>query len=173
MSHTLRIYARTKFAEILGLDVSNAVPTNMEKSMFNWVIQQSKRYNDIPSWENRTFRGRYKTKFLTIQHNLKEPKSFLKERLLSGEVKSVDVTNMEPYELWKSGPYAIQIEKQRIKQMRKDTLQGKLDEKHVGIFTCSKCKSNKTTYYEMQTRGADEPMTAFITCLSCGKRWKS
>ena len=40
-------------------------------------------------------------------------------------------------------------------------------------FTCRKCKSNKCTYYQMQTRSADEPMTTFITCLNCGNRWKN
>jgi transcription elongation factor S-II len=24
----------------------------------------------------------------------------------------------------------------------------------------------------MQTRSADEPMTTFVTCLECDKRWK-
>jgi transcription elongation factor S-II len=39
-------------------------------------------------------------------------------------------------------------------------------------FTCRRCKSNKCTYYQMQTRSADEPMTTFVTCLDCGQRWK-
>ena len=41
-----------------------------------------------------------------------------------------------------------------------------------GIFKCRKCQSYKTTYYQLQTRSADEPMTTFITCLECGKKWK-
>ena len=41
-----------------------------------------------------------------------------------------------------------------------------------GFFTCGKCKSKKTNFYQMQTRGADEPMTNFVNCLDCGKRWK-
>ena len=39
-------------------------------------------------------------------------------------------------------------------------------------FRCMKCKGNKTTYYTMQTRSADEGETIFITCLNCGKRWR-
>jgi transcription elongation factor S-II len=39
-------------------------------------------------------------------------------------------------------------------------------------ITCGKCKKNKITYIELQTRSADEPMTHFYTCLVCGNRWK-
>ena len=39
-------------------------------------------------------------------------------------------------------------------------------------FTCYRCGKNKCTYYELQTRSADEPMTTFVNCLDCGNRWK-
>ena len=39
-------------------------------------------------------------------------------------------------------------------------------------FTCRKCKSNQCTYYQMQTRSADEPMTTFVNCLVCSNRFK-
>ena len=39
-------------------------------------------------------------------------------------------------------------------------------------YKCSRCKSRKCTYYELQTRSADESMTIFITCINCGNRWK-
>jgi len=41
-----------------------------------------------------------------------------------------------------------------------------------GLFTCGKCKGMKTTYFQMQTRSSDEPMTTFVSCLECGNRWK-
>ena len=40
------------------------------------------------------------------------------------------------------------------------------------MFKCNRCGKRETTYYEMQTRSADEPMTIFITCVNCGKKWK-
>jgi transcription elongation factor S-II len=39
-------------------------------------------------------------------------------------------------------------------------------------FTCRKCRSKRCSYYLIQTRSADEPMTVFITCLDCGTRMK-
>jgi|TARA_B110001452_G_C15208171_1_gene419119 DNA-directed RNA polymerase subunit M/transcription elongation factor TFIIS len=40
------------------------------------------------------------------------------------------------------------------------------------VLQCGKCKQNTVDYYEKQTRGADEPMTLFANCLSCGNRWR-
>jgi len=42
----------------------------------------------------------------------------------------------------------------------------------ASLFTCGRCKSHKTTSTQKQTRSADEPMTVFVLCLNCGKRWK-
>lgn len=42
----------------------------------------------------------------------------------------------------------------------------------AGQFPCGKCKSLTTTYFQMQTRSSDEPMTTFVNCLNCGNRWK-
>ena len=39
-------------------------------------------------------------------------------------------------------------------------------------YKCRKCGSRKCSYYELQTRSADEPMTQFFTCLDCKNRWK-
>ncbi|KAI9504199.1 transcription factor S-II, central domain-containing protein, partial [Coemansia spiralis] len=45
-------------------------------------------------------------------------------------------------------------------------------EAETGQFKCGRCKSRKCTYYQMQTRSADEPMTTFVTCTNCDNRWK-
>ena len=39
-------------------------------------------------------------------------------------------------------------------------------------FKCRRCKSNNCSYYQLQTRSADEPMTTFVSCQECGNRWK-
>ena len=61
------------------------------------------------------------------------------------------------------------IEEKRIKDENKFTpkIEASTDD-----FVCGKCKSKKCTYYQLQTRSADEPMTTFVTCLDCGNRFK-
>ena len=39
-------------------------------------------------------------------------------------------------------------------------------------FKCDKCHARSTTYYYMQLRSADEPMTCCITCTKCHHQWK-
>lgn len=48
------------------------------------------------------------------------------------------------------------------------------DELPHGMFRCPRCRKDHTTYYEMQTRSADEPTTKFVTCLNpaCGITFK-
>ena len=43
-----------------------------------------------------------------------------------------------------------------------------------GLLQCPKCKKRQTTYYQKQTRSADEPMTTFASCLTdtCLHRWR-
>ena len=33
------------------------------------------------------------------------------------------------------------------------------------------CESEEATFYQVQIRSADEPMTTFYRCTKCGQRW--
>jgi DNA-directed RNA polymerase subunit M/transcription elongation factor TFIIS len=55
------------------------------------------------------------------------------------------------------------VEDIEIENIQKDTER---------LLKCGKCKSNNTSYTQMQTRSADEPMTTFAHCKDCGNRWK-
>ena len=43
-----------------------------------------------------------------------------------------------------------------------------------GMFRCNKrdCRSWFTTYYQLQTRSADEPLTTFVQCTQCNNRYR-
>ena len=40
------------------------------------------------------------------------------------------------------------------------------------IFECPKCHKNETYFYQLQTRGGDEPMTNFVHCIPCNIDFK-
>jgi DNA-directed RNA polymerase subunit M/transcription elongation factor TFIIS len=94
--------------------------------------------------------------------------------------------------LWPEGPYAKQAFALKSKDLAMEAAKAK-EEDYSGLFKCGKCKGVKTTYYQMQTRSADEPMvsslllflvlfalrtnalalqTTYVTCKTCGNRWK-
>ena len=42
----------------------------------------------------------------------------------------------------------------------------------TSFYKCFRCKDKRTKVTQMQTRSADEPITNFIVCLTCGNTWK-
>ena len=57
--------------------------------------------------------------------------------------------------------------------MKKEKLRYELKpEAMTDQFKCRKCFSRSCSYYEVQTRSADEPMTIFVTCIKCNNTWK-
>ncbi len=41
-----------------------------------------------------------------------------------------------------------------------------------GFHRCGNCGSENTSFFQKQTRSADEPMTSFIRCKDCKHHWK-
>ncbi|GME91051.1 unnamed protein product [[Candida] boidinii] len=94
----------------------------------------------------------------------------LRKRVLNHEIqpsKFVKMTNQE------MAPESL---KETIKKLHQENLfnaQGAVEKKAVtDRFVCGKCKKREVSYYQMQTRSADEPLTTFCTCENCGNRWK-
>lgn len=89
------------------------------------------------------------------------------ELLRSGEVHPSKLAYMSPAELF---PSRWETMKKRLKLEQDKT-------GNVGFrttkFKCSRCGMNDCSYYQLQTRSADEPMTTFVTCLTCEKRWRA
>ena len=86
----------------------------------------------------------------------------------NGEIKSQEIafmTHQEMYpEKWEE---AIKAKNIRDKNKFEQKLEAMTDR-----YTCKKCKSKRCSYYQLQTRSADEGITTYITCLDCGQRMK-
>jgi DNA-directed RNA polymerase subunit M/transcription elongation factor TFIIS len=129
--------------------------TNVEKSIYNFAIKTTKTIGLEPSWDDFTFCHVYKQKYLDIMINLKGP---LLNMITSNTILSRDVAYLSPQEL------------DPAKWEPNEDIN--TDDVVEGIFKCKRCGSKRTTYYSLQTRSSDEPMTNFITCVECHNRWK-
>jgi transcription elongation factor S-II len=188
MNHSLREYARRIFTDKLG---SGAISRNAEISILNWAVHATRGIGQDASWENDVFRRYYRMKLSWLIAEMGreekvgvalamdgdrvqldcivEPQLVL--RLKRKELDVKKLANYSPDVLWPSGPYSQAMLKSREKDMSMEKARTK-EENYSGLFKCGKCKSTKTTYYQMQTRSADEPMTTYVTCTNCGNRWK-
>jgi DNA-directed RNA polymerase subunit M/transcription elongation factor TFIIS len=90
------------------------------------------------------------------------------EQIKNKEIKAQNIAFMTHQELCPQ-KWAKAIERKTIRDKVK--FESKM-EATTDTFTCRKCKSNRCSYYLLQTRSADEPMTCYVSCLDCGKRWK-
>ena len=141
---------------------------NLEKGVFNFAIKESSAKQIIKKWQNPLFCEIYSARMKSVIINLKKNHALI-DSLKSGEITPDQFAFMTHLEMnpeqWKD-----RIEK----KIKRDRLKFTNSvEASTDMFSCSRCKSKKCTYYEMQTRSADEPTTVFVTCLNCGKNWKN
>ena len=144
----------------------------IEKSIYNYIINVSKEKNIQRRWSNITFKQLYFSKVISIYSNLNN-KSYIKnDYLLSNIINK----NIQPEDVGKLSVYDIFPDNWKDllnAKSKRDKIKYELKpEAMTTLFKCRKCQSRETSYYEVQTRSADEPMTQFITCLKCHNRWR-
>lgn len=115
--------------------------------------------------------GTHKVKYRSIMFNLKDAKNTdLRRRVLLGHVKPEKLVDMTAEEM------ASDDRKLANKQIQDKALfeceRGGPAKATTDQFRCGRCGQRKCTYYQLQTRSADEPMTTFVTCVNCNKHWK-
>ena len=140
---------------------------NMEKSIYNHCLKEAGERDIVKKWDNPFFVQLYIDRLRSIYINLKESAEF-KERLLKKEIKPHEVGGMTHQDMAPTRWQKLIDEK----KVRDENKYAPKIEASTDNFTCRKCKSKKCSYYQLQTRSADEPMTTFVTCLDCGSRWK-
>jgi transcription elongation factor S-II len=163
---TLRKNVQTMFDNQFNL-TNTSISRNIEVSIFNYTIKEATRKKIVKKWENKYFVQLYVNRLRTILSNMTNNESLLlsikNKKLEKSALENLTHQEMNP-PIWKS---LIEAKIKRDKNMTSDNMMAATDQ-----FKCYKCKKRKCTYYEMQTRSADEPMTTFVTCLNCGNRWK-
>lgn len=163
-SDNFRSNIRTKLAPIIG---DENLCTNLEKGVFNYAIKEANSKKIIKKWENPYFVQLYLDRLRSLFLNLKNEE--LLTQLKNKEITPQTLAFMTHQEM-NPEHWRVLIDKKIIRDANKYTTNIKAS---TDMFTCKKCKSKRCTYYELQTRSADEPATIFVTCLDCGKNWKS
>lgn len=158
---------RTKFAERFFKDWADPkFAINLEIGIFNYAIQEATKLKLIKKWDNPAFVTLYTGRLRTMFNNLCNPDviAMIKAEDISPKTLAfMSHQELNPA-LWKD------MIEQKIK--RDASKYSTNVEAMTDMFVCKKCKSRRCTYYELQTRSADEPSTIFISCVDCGKHWK-
>ncbi len=170
MATEIREKITNKLGDIVNNDTNMA--KNIETGIFNSCIRDADNRGILKKWENKHFKNLYLTKAMSIYSNLKDGSYIGNNELLTkleqGEIKPYDIAFMSPSELFPSRWKELLDKKVKIDKCKYE----RRTEIATDIYKCGKCKQRKCTYYQLQTRSADEPMTTFVTCINCGNRWK-
>lgn len=115
--------------------------------------------------------GAQKVKYRSLMFNLKDANNpDFRRRVLLGHVKPERLINMSTAEMASD---KRRHENQKIEEKALfDCERGAPPKETTDQFRCGRCGQRKCTYYQMQTRSADEPMTTYVTCVNCNNHWK-
>jgi DNA-directed RNA polymerase subunit M/transcription elongation factor TFIIS len=146
----------------------------IESSIYNYSIQKSISNNITPAWDNPDFYNIYINKSMGIYLNI-DANSYIGNKEFINKIKEPEfdiskIAFLKPHNVFPELWTPIIKENERKEEILKKCE----SESSTNKFQCPNriCKARKSVYTEVQTRSADEPMTIFITCLVCGKRWK-
>ena len=152
---------------------SKDMAIEFEKYMLQNVVDSAKKDSYEVDWSNRTFWNMYRNRAISLYENI-NPDSYVKNdqnlliKIQNNELSLKTVAEMTPIDLcpsrWKESIEKIIETEKKLYSTQKS----------ASIFMwCSSCKKKaKCDYYQLQTRSADEPMTTFVNCLECTKKWK-
>ena len=145
-------------------------PEVMEKSIYNTTIKEARANLTERSWNNVVFTRIYKKNYNRLFANIKYNKNadFVLGKIKYGLWEPENIVSMSSQQLYPDIWEELIIK--NAKKMNQLSIQNNVQ--GTSMFKCGKCKLNNCTYYQMQTRSADEPMTTFVTCLNCSNRWR-
>ncbi len=151
---------------VAPLGCGDRAALNLERGIFNAALAQATERNVVKKWDSAGFVRIYTDRLRSVRRGLDDPR--VCERVRSGSMRPHKLAFLTHQELrpdkWEK---LLEAKKARDACLYEPQLDANTDN-----FVCRRCKSNRCSYYQLQTRSADEPMTTFVTCINCGNRWK-
>lgn len=153
-------------------DLDDKMAKDIEVGIYNWCIEYASKKEIVKTWRNPKFMNMYVEKSRSIVTNL-DKGSYIQNEKLVDRIKEKEFM---PHELAFMNPENIFPERWReaVESLMKK-YQNAYENKAqpmTNMFKCSKCKKRECTFYELQTRSADEACTIFIRCVNCGHSWR-
>lgn len=139
----------------------------IERGIYNYSLREATNRKVVKQWLNPLFKHLYKDRLRSVGINLRKHVA-LRELVLSKRIRPHEIAFMTHQEM-EPKRWAVAL---ALKKMRDENKYSQKLEASTDSYTCRKCKGKECTYYQMQTRSADEPMTIFVACITCGNQWK-
>jgi transcription elongation factor S-II len=144
----------------------------LELSILTSAMNDATYKSVLKNFDNELFMVCYNSAFRRFMSNLSKD-SYVKNSQLLTKIENKDLTieNLADMTIQDFAPmiYVDLRERQLLREQQQ--LEGN-KAMATDMFKCGRCHKRETTFYELQTRSADEPMTKFITCLNCGNHWR-
>ena len=153
--------------------ITPLIARQIESSIYNYSIARATKEYLFSSWDNPVFKSIYVAKAKSIIRNLSTQfgvqNTEIRDLIFTKQkLQPLTLADNLPFDLNPGNWQNIKDEKIKIEQLNKQ----KTHFNTTTMFKCGRCNKRNCSYFELQTRSADEPMTIFITCLECGKKWK-
>jgi DNA-directed RNA polymerase subunit M/transcription elongation factor TFIIS len=158
--------------ERLGTMFTKTELARLEKTILESALADANKKFVLKNFDNRLFTICYMNAARRVVSNL-DPNSYVQNLQLLEKVRSKDI-DIELLSQMNATDYAPHLySEMRDRQLLREQQQLEGNKAMAtDLFKCNRCKKRETTFYELQTRSADEPMTKFITCVNCGNHWR-
>jgi transcription elongation factor S-II len=166
-SHALKCLTKT-----LGSVLSSQDLIKLEVAILQSAMTDSTNKQVFKHFDNSLFQTVYMQSLRRFVGNL-DPNSYVKNAFLLKKIIQKDLTidNLATMNIMDYSPTLYTELNDRMLLREKQQLEGN-KALATDLFKCGRCHKRECTYYELQTRSADEPMTKFISCLNCGNHWR-
>jgi DNA-directed RNA polymerase subunit M/transcription elongation factor TFIIS len=169
---TIRCHVLTLIKSKVGTFLNAKDQVRLEAVILDAALQDAEKKFVVKHFDNALFKVCYMNSARRLLSNL-DPSSYvhnthLLPRLRNGDLDISHLATMNNMD-YAPALYSQLHERQLLREQRQ--LEGN-KAMATDQFMCGRCGKRETTFYELQTRSADEPMTKFITCLNCNNHWR-
>jgi hypothetical protein len=137
-----------------------------ESGAYRWALRAADARRVPKSWACAAFERLYVGKVRSLASNM-DARSYVGNAGCAGR-NAEGLAGMRPHELFPERWRAVM----EIKARRETYIATAKPAAMTTQFRCNRCGKRECSYMELQTRSCDEPMSVFVSCLTCGNRWR-